>query len=504
MREYISEGRRLVLSNAVSLLVAVLAGIAGVASSYAVAGLTPSFIGGPIAGFLSRNMPDAALRFAITTLGDLGQQLNFAMALGIAVSVLAVGTLVGLAVGKRTDLPLGGAAVAAVLAVAVSLLVTGAPAASFGTGLGVVVVVLVAEAVATDWLPGFSPDRRRALGSLGSALAVGVSGYVLGAQGGTQGTTVDTARDVGNTEDVETTVSALREEADSKSLDVAGLEPLVSTGFYEVDINVTNPVVNADDWTLTVTGAVEEEVSYTYDEITGMTPENRMISLRCVGENLNGEKLDNAVWTGVPMVDLVEPAGLPDECCVMLHAVDDYYQEFPLAALEDGFLAYGMNGSTLPRGHGYPARALIPGHWGEINVKWLEEIEILAQEQDGYWEERGWHGTGPVNTVAKLHAENHLDDGRIEVAGHAYAGTRGIEQVEVSTDGGESWNEAALSEPLPGEDVWRQWVYRYDPPDGTHETVVRATDGTGDLQPQDRSGAFPSGATGWVSREIDP
>jgi len=162
-----------------------------------------------------------------------------------------------------------------------------------------------------------------------------------------------------------------------------------------------------------------------------------------------------------------------------------------------------MNGDQLPRGHGFPARALIPGHWGEINVKWITEIEILEEEVEGYWEERGWHGTGPVNTVAKLHAVNHLDDGRIEVAGHAYAGNRGIERVEVSTDGGDTWSEATLSEELPGDDVWRQWAYRYEREDA-HEVVVRAVDGTGTLQAEERSDAFPSGPTGWVSEEVEP
>jgi DMSO/TMAO reductase YedYZ molybdopterin-dependent catalytic subunit len=175
-----------------------------------------------------------------------------------------------------------------------------------------------------------------------------------------------------------------------------------------------------------------------------------------------------------------------------------------------------MNGEPLPRGHGHPVRALIPGHWGEINVKWLTEIEVLEQEMDGYWEQRGWHGTGPVNTVAKLHAVNHLDGGQRQVGGHAYAGTRGIERVEVSTDGGETWNDATLSNPLSGnvgeegptsdqtaEDAWRQWEYTYEA-DQPHEVVVRATDGEGTLQPEEESDAFPSGPTGWVSRRVEP
>jgi hypothetical protein len=176
-----------------------------------------------------------------------------------------------------------------------------------------------------------------------------------------------------------------------------------------------------------------------------------------------------------------------------------------------------MNGRPLPRGHGYPVRALIPGHWGEINVKWLTEIEVLEAEADGYWEKRGWHGTGPVNTVAKLHSVSAPSDGQVRVGGHAYAGTRGIERVEVSTDGGDSWATAALSDPLPGavdaatgeslrdeaEDAWRMWEYTYEATD-SHEVVVRAVDGTGSLQEETKRSAFPRGPTGWVSRRVDP
>jgi hypothetical protein len=189
----------------------------------------------------------------------------------------------------------------------------------------------------------------------------------------------------------------------------------------------------------------------------------------------------------------------------MLRAQDGFFEEFPMEALEGGLIAYEMNGAPLPRKHGYPARALIPGHWGEINVKWLTEIEVLDRKKKGFWEKRGWHGTGPVKTVAKLHAVNHRDDGTIEVGGHAYAGTRGISKVEVSTDGGETWTDATLSEKLPGEAVWRQWRYAYEPGDtNSHEVVVRATDEAGNLQTKSETGPFPNGPSGWVSERVRP
>jgi len=490
--------------NADRLAVALLAGIAGVAGSYAVAGSTPGFVAGPIAGLLARVTPGAVVAAAIVVLGDLGHQLTLLGAVAIAVAGLGGAGSLGVAVADRTSTPLAGAVVATPVGAVLAFAVTFAPAASAVAGLGVGAVVAAAELLAARTTPGFSRRRRRVVGGAASALGLGAAGVLLGSGAGAESTDSD-APSVGDGAEFDTPVSAMLADAASNSLEVAGLEGLVSEEFYTVDINATDPTVPAGDWTLTVTGDVAQEVGYSYEELLGMAAENRFVSLRCVGERLNGRKLDTAVWTGVPLSELVEPAGVPENCCVMLRAADDYFEEFPLAALQDdGLLAFGMNGQLLPRSHGYPARALIPGHWGEINVKWLTEIEVLEEPAEGYWEQRGWHGTGPVNTVAKLHVDNRLEDGRIEVAGHAYAGTRGVERVEVSTDGGDTWAEATLSEPLPGDDVWRQWVYRYDAPGERHEVVVRATDGTGELQPRERADSYPSGATGWVSKTIRP
>jgi len=296
------------------------------------------------------------------------------------------------------------------------------------------------------------------------------------------------------------------EEADDRTLDLASddVPGLVSPieNFYNVDIAEFDPEVPADDWSMRITGEVDADVSVSFAELTDRPVEHRFVTLRCVGEDLNGWKLDNAVWTGTPIRPLLEAADPEGDCgCAMLRAEDDYSVQFPVEALEDALLVWRMNGRPLPRSHGHPVRVLVPGHWGETNVKWLDEIELLDEEADGYWEERGWQGTGPVNTVAKLWDDTRLDDGRIELAGHAYAGTRGIDRVEVSTDGGDTWVDAELSADLPDEDVWRQWRHVFEP-SGSHEVVVRATDGTGTLQPRDRSESFPSGATGWVTETV--
>ncbi|QLD86046.1 molybdopterin-dependent oxidoreductase [Natronomonas halophila] len=479
--------------------VSLAAGVAGVAGSYAVASFTPSFIAGPIAGLLARRLPAVVVTYSILLLGDLGSRLNLIVALVLSAGLLAVAAGVGIATAERLEVAAAAAPIAGVLAAGVTVTVTAATLPSLAAGVAVALVVAAANLVSiTDREAGFR-DRRSVLGGVVSAIGALGGGYLLGSG---DLSAARPERSAVDDDGAEAEIGPLLQEADEKSLDVPDLEPLVSERFYEVDINTTDPTVSPDDWTLSVTGAVDEEVSYTYDEITGMDAENRFVTLRCVGEKLNARKLDNALWTGVPIMDLVDPAGPADECCVMLHATDGYYQEFPLAALEDGFLAYGMNGETLPRGHGYPARVLIPGHWGEINVKWVTEIEVLDEEAQGYWEERGWHGTGPVKTVAKLHLVEELDGGRVRVGGHAYAGTRGIGGVEVSTDGGETWTDATLSEPLPGEDVWRQWVHAYDAPEGAHDVVVRAIEADGTVQPAEETDPFPSGPSGWVTRTV--
>jgi DMSO/TMAO reductase YedYZ molybdopterin-dependent catalytic subunit len=495
--------RRSVLESGV---VGIGAGLAALAASFAVVGDTPAFVGAGLTTLLTVLSPGVVVTAAIQTLGSLGQPLLFASAL--ALWVVAVALLVAAARSRLVE-PVATLAVAAAVAAAtLSLTDSAASAAAAGAAAGV--VTLAGSAALDSALPGsVSLGRRRVLRAGATAGILALAGGAVGAFGARSNDSSGSALDV------DPQVERLLATARERSFDVAGLEGLVSEGFYQVDINSIDPDLSAEEWSLRVTGAVESEATYDYDDLTALSAEHRFETLRCVGERLNGTKTDTALWTGVPLTELLDD-DLPDECCVMVRAADDYFEEFPLSALRNGFLAYRMNGGPLPRGHGHPVRALIPGHWGEINVKWLTEIEVLDEPADGYWEKRGWHGTGPVNTVAKLHATNRLGDGRVEVAGHAYAGTRGIERVEVSTDGGESWTTAELSDSLPGavaadgseatgeaEDAWRMWRHEFAP-DGETEVVVRAVDGTGTVQPSEEADAFPSGPSGWVRQRVSP
>jgi DMSO/TMAO reductase YedYZ molybdopterin-dependent catalytic subunit len=533
----------------IDVALALLAGITGVAGSYAAAGYSREFLVAPIDALIVRLTPGELVAFMIENVGEEAHLLHIGMAFLLATGLLAGVALVGLVAARRSGVATAGALLAGGLAWGLTAWATAEPVLAVATGVPVAVCAGVGSVTATA--PEHDPERRQALlsgagvfAAVMAALSVGrlvlpeeseadagvapgdgnvTVGDDLGGSGGDGGGGAgdaggDGAGDAGGdgaaadddgdgeSDGVERrTVTSLMAEAEEKSLDVAGDVPaLVSTfeEFYNVDISSFDPELAADDWSMTITGEVGDDVTVTFDELRDMPTENRFVTLRCVGEDLNGKKLDTAVWTGTPIGPLLEAADPEGECgCAMLRAADDYFVQFPVEALEDAFLAWGMNGQALPQSHGHPVRALIPGHWGETNVKWLQEIELLEEEMDGYWEQRGWHGTGPVKTVAKLWSTTTLEDGRVEVAGHAYAGTRGVDRVEVSVDGGDTWTGAEISEPLPGDDVWRQWRHEFTP-EGEHEVVVRAVDGQGTVQEREESGSFPSGATGWVSTTV--
>ncbi|WP_049926499.1 molybdopterin-dependent oxidoreductase [Natronomonas moolapensis] len=291
-------------------------------------------------------------------------------------------------------------------------------------------------------------------------------------------------------------------EAAAAGLDAEGIKPLIAEigEFYKVDINPSPPSVDADAWSLSITGLVDEELELSYEDVLGYDVVHRYKTIRCLSDGIDGDTMDTAVWTGCRVEDILEAAGTNGEYA-MLNGADDYWYSLPLSDLEDAVLAYGMNGLELPQAHGYPVRLLVPDRWGKLHVKWLTDIEIISEDESGYWEEKGWHGMGPVNAVTKIDRINR-PSGRIQICGHAYAGARGVEAVEVSVDGGETWNEATLSQPLPDPDTERQWVYEFEPDRDSHEVYARTIDGEGSVQPEERTEPYPNGATGWVSRTL--
>ncbi|MWV64899.1 molybdopterin-dependent oxidoreductase [Halorubrum sp. JWXQ-INN 858] len=520
---------------------ALSSGVAAVGGATLVGGDWPGALIEAAAWTLLVAVPDAALAWGILTLTDLGRPL-LAVGAGLC-CVLAFAAVAAAAVrlaggdrpsggGRRgrADAVFGGGFGQAI--VAFGLTIDPLIALAAGVCGGVTLALSGVDGTVSRPVPG----RRRLLRAVG--VAAGTLGIAWATASRPSPVPDDPLDDPG--------VDAMLAAAAERSFDLPGAEPLVSERFFQVDINTSTPVVEREDWRLWIDGpGPGSRLILDYDDLTAREAEHRFVTLRCVSDEVNGDLIDTALWTGVPIAPLLEEAGAPEECCVYVEAADGYYHAFPRAALERGFLAWRMNGRLLPRGHGHPVRALIPGHWGEINVKWITRIEIREEPATSYWQQHGWHGDGPVSTVAKVHSVAGTPDGDgLVVGGHAYAGTRGVSTVEVSVDGGDTWERATLSDPLPaavraavpavGEesiegpgpdtvtgtsdvpqasdggrpsgtaaDAWRMWRYEYTA-DGPHDVVARAIEADGTTQPVAEADPFPEGASGWVRRRVDP
>ncbi|HXX78208.1 MAG TPA: hypothetical protein VEI53_06945, partial [Ktedonobacteraceae bacterium] len=135
---------------------------------------------------------------------------------------------------------------------------------------------------------------------------------------------------------------------------------------------------------------------------------------------------------------------------------------------------------------------------GEENPKWLTRVELTDHFVGGIYADQGWYH-GPLHTITRIDRPgSHVPlNQRIEIGGIAFAGNRGIEKVEISVDGGISWNSAELNPPL-SQDSWVLWSWQWQPIQPRQYTITaRATDGKGQVQTSQKQGTVPNGATGY-------
>jgi len=262
------------------------------------------------------------------------------------------------------------------------------------------------------------------------------------------------------------------------------------------------PTIRLHSWSLSLKGLVERPITLTYEELLQAPAVSRIVTLECVGNTVGGEFISTAEWTGVPLRSLLEESGIsPDAYDVVFRAADGFSDSIRVdrAMLGDVIIAHQMNGVPLPEGHGFPARAIVPGHYGMKSVQWLTEIEVVAQDYKGYYQQKGWTEDAIVKTMSRIDVPGHgstLKGLAQKVEGIAFAGVRGIRLVEISTDGGSRWSPASLAAPLSPE-AWILWSYDWTvPAPGRYTLLVRATDGTTSLQTSTEREPSPEGATG--------
>jgi DMSO/TMAO reductase YedYZ molybdopterin-dependent catalytic subunit len=274
--------------------------------------------------------------------------------------------------------------------------------------------------------------------------------------------------------------------------------------FYRVDTRLDVPIINVDDWTLTIDGDVEKKLTLTFDDILAMPLIERDITLTCVSNSVGGPYVGGARWLGVRLTDLLDMAGVGDKADQIYSTdVDGMTISTPLELATDGrdaMLAVGMNGEALPREHGFPARLVVPGLYGFISAtKWITRMTLTTyDEKSAYWTDRDWATDAPIKISSRIdtpRALSTIKKGDTFIGGMAWAQQNGgVGKVQVQVDGG-PWQDATLG-PSAGNDYWRQWYHPWKAESGQHNIGCRVIDGNGQTQSTARANPFPDGASG--------
>lgn len=285
------------------------------------------------------------------------------------------------------------------------------------------------------------------------------------------------------------------------------------------------PSLELSEWRLRITGEVDRPLTLAYDEVLKLEAASLVNTMECAG---NGRaffepKVPGVQWErgavgtarfgGPRLSDLLRRAGIRSTARhVLFHGLDEppgkaphFERSIPVqkAMHPDTLLATSMNGRPLHKYHGFPLRSVVPGWVGAASVKWLSEIRVLSHEFDGFFMTKGYRFPNrPVAPHEDLRPEETrplgalsvkslitgpadgamLKPGLHRVTGAAWAGEADVRQVEVSTDGGQTWQVAQLA-PQQAKYAWRLWSFDWKPRPGSYALVSRASDSFGRQQP---------------------
>ncbi|MDV3222387.1 molybdopterin-dependent oxidoreductase [Intrasporangium sp.] len=472
-----------------TLLAALLEGIGG-------AGGQPAPVAAVSSAFIDRT-PSWLKDVAIAAFGTNDKR---ALLIGVVVVLAVLCALIGHLARTRLTAALvafgllGAVGVAAVLSRPEASWVDATP-----TLVGVLVGLWFLRRGSSDAsaLGADNPARRVLLGA-----AVGGGAAYVGALLGGDSAAATASRDAIAREPARAARISIPAGADLK---VPGVAPFIvpNDDFYRIDTAIVVPRLNAEEWRLKVTGLVEREVELDWNTLQDKSMREALVTLACVSNEVGGDLIGNAVWTGWPVRELLALAGpLPGADMVLQTSADGWTCGTPLGALTDernALLAVRMNGEPLPFEHGFPVRLVVPGLYGYVSAcKWVTELKVTTFAEDvGYWTPRGWSAEGPIKTSSRIDVPRSgaaVRAGRVAVAGVAWAQHRGVARVEVQVDDG-PWTDARLAADA-SVDAWRQWVLEWDATPGSHTLRVRAHDQDGTVQSAAERPPAPDGAEG--------
>lgn len=313
------------------------------------------------------------------------------------------------------------------------------------------------------------------------------------------------------------------------------------------------PLVTPAEFRLEISGpGIPDDFSVSLDELKALPSESIEVTLQCAGNRRaemhavrpvkgllwSSGAISNAVWTGVRLSHVLRLAGytiIPEQSGTISNVtqssrnddikhvhfggLDGYGASIPVEkALDpraDVLLVYEMNGEPLPRDHGFPLRALVPGVVAARSVKWVNKIELSPDESLAHWQQHDYKGFSPSKTLeTSIYSESqsiqelpvqsafisekaHIENGKIAFTGYAISGGgRAINRVDVSTDGGKSWQDAVLDRQPDQVKYNRNWAWTKwsltVPDNGQKEIdmVCKAVDASYNSQPDSFEGIY--------------
>ena len=278
------------------------------------------------------------------------------------------------------------------------------------------------------------------------------------------------------------------------------------------------------EWRLKLDGVVNQLLTLTIDDLKKMPRLEMVAVVECAGNGRSFYQprvagtqwafgsVGNARWAGVRLRDVLQSAGLKDSAQhilfdgadVPLGKMPDFQRTIPVqkALHPDTLLAYEMNGQALSIEHGFPVRVIVPGWASDSWVKWLQHIEVLDHEFEGFWMKTAYrHPAHPVKPgaavdpkemipVTELNVKSviatpvsgWIKPGRVRISGTAWSNTSPVARVDVSLDGGTTWKPAKLGKDK-GQYAWRLWQLDWQAAVGPHTLLARATNAAGQTQP---------------------
>jgi len=274
---------------------------------------------------------------------------------------------------------------------------------------------------------------------------------------------------------------------------------------YRIDIASRPIEIDLATWTLPFTGMIAQDRAFTMDELREMNSLDQYITMQCISNRLGGNLISTTKWTGVPVRDVLEMLEIEEGGAWMLiDGGDNFFEYVSIEQCmndERIMFTYDFDGEPLPERNGFPLRIYIPERYGMKQPKWITGIEIVEEDERGYWVRRSWSADAIMQTTSVVDtvANNDMyrgEDGTVyvPVGGYAISSTRGISKVEVRIDDGE-WTETQLRDPI-SDKTWVFWRYDYPFQEGEHTFEVRCYEADGTLQPTDEQGVRPDGATG--------